>query len=188
MDVGLASFLTTSNGDKVANPRHFRQSEHKLSQAQRRLSKRQKGSTRYSNQREWVAKIHEHIVNQRRDFHYKTVHRLFTQCDAIAVEALKITNMVQNHYLSKSISDAAWGNFRLTLQSKAANAGKHLLKVKPQGTSQECSGCGSVVKKSLSVRVHHCPDCGLIIDRDHNAAINIRNRGSCCPAWRDVGN
>ena len=178
IDVGLASFVTTSNGDKVANPRHFRQSEHKLSQAQRRLSKRQKGSRRYSNQRERVAKRHEHIVNQRRDFHYKTAHRLFTQCDAIAVEALKITNMVQNHNLSKSISDAAWGNFRLTLQSKAAKAGKHLLKVKPQGTSQECSGCGSVVKKSLSVRVHYCPDCGLIIDRDHNAAINIGNRAA----------
>jgi putative transposase len=81
--------------------------------------------------------------------------------------------MVQNHHLAKSISDAAWGNFQLTLQSKAENAGKHVLKVPPHGTSQNCSGCGVVVKKSLSVRVHCCPNCGLTIDTDHNAAINI---------------
>ena len=82
--------------------------------------------------------------------------------------------MLKNHYLAKSISDAGWGNFRLILQSKAANAGKQLTKVKPHYTSQKCSGCDSIVKKSLSVRVHQCTHCGLTLDRDHNAAINIK--------------
>ena len=174
VDVGLESFLTTSDGDKVYNPRHFRISEQKLSKAQRVLSRREKGSTRYKEQYEHVAKIHEHIANQRRDFHYRTAHYLFAQCDEVAVEDLKISNMVKNHHLAKSISDAAWGNFRLILQSKAANAGKQLTKVNPKYTSQRCSGCDTIVPKPLSVRVHDCPDCGLVLDRDHNAAINIK--------------
>ena len=174
IDVGIESYLTTSDGDKVHNPQYFRESEKKLTKAQRVLSRREKGSARYKEQREHVAKIHEHIANQRRDFRSKTAHRLFAQCEEVAVEDLKIGNMVKNHHLAKSISDAAWGNFRLTLESKAANAGKQVTKVDPKHTSQRCSGCDSIVAKSLSVRVHDCPDCGLIIDRDHNAAINIK--------------
>ena len=174
VDVGLESFLTTSDGDKVHNTRHFRESEKQLGKAQRILSRRAKGSTRYQQQREIVAKIHEHIANQRRDFHYKTAHRLFSQCEEVAVEDLKIRNMVQHPHLAKSISDAAWGNFQLILQSKAANAGKQLTKVNPKYTSQKCSGCDTLVKKSLSVRIHDCPDYGVQLDRDHNAAINIK--------------
>ena len=174
IDVGLESFLTTSDGDKIQNPRYFRTSEQQLGKSQRVLSRREKGSRRYNKQCEHVAKVHEHIANQRRDFHYKTAHQLFSQCDEVAVEDLKIGNMVQNHHLTKSISDAGWGNFRLLLQSKAANAGKQLTKVDPKYTSQKCSSCDSIVKKLLSVRVHDCPNCGLILDRDHNAAINIK--------------
>ena len=174
IDVGIESFLTTSDGDKVHNPQYFRESAKRLTKAQRALSRREKGSTRYNEQREHVAKIHEHIVNQRRDFHFKTAHRLFAQCEEVAVEDLKIGNMVRNHHLAKSISDAAWGNFRLILESKAANAGKQLTKVDPKYTSQKCSGCDTIVAKSLSVRVHDCVDCGLVLDRDHNAAINIK--------------
>ena len=139
IDVGIESFLTTSDGDKVHNPQYFRESERKLIKAQRILSRREKGSTRYKEQREHVAHIHEHIANQRRDFHSKTAHRLFARCDEVAVEDLKIGNMVKNHHLAKSISDAAWGNFQLILQSKAANAGKQLTKVEPKYTSQKCS-------------------------------------------------
>ena len=174
IDVGLESFLTTSDGDKIQNPRYFRTSEQKLGKSQRLLSRREKGSKRYNKQCEHVANVYEHIANQRRDFHYKTAHRLFLQCEEVAVEDLKICNMVQNHHLSKSISDAGWGNFRLILQSKAANAGKQLTKVNPKYTSQKCSGCEAIVKKSISVRVHCCNDCGLVLDRDHNAAINIK--------------
>ena len=179
--IGIESSLTTSDGDKVHNPQCFRESEKKLSKAQRVLSRREKGSTRYKEQREYIARIHEHIANQRRDFHYKTAHWLFAQCEEVAVEDLKIGNMVKNHHLAKSISDAAWGNFRLILQSRAANAGKQLTKVDPKHTSQKCSHCDSIVKKSLAIRTHCCPDCGLIIDRDHNAAINIKK---AAVAWR----
>ena len=174
IDVGIESFLTTSDGDKVHNPQYFRKSEKQLTKAQRVLSRREKGSVRYGKQRLHIAKAHEHIVNQRRDFHYKTAHWLFAQCEEVAVEELKISNMVKNHHLAKSISDAAWGNFRLILQSKAANAGKQLTKVDPKYISQKCSRCDSIVPKSLSVRVHDCLDCGLVLDRDHNAAINIK--------------
>lgn len=181
IDVGLESFLTTSDGDQIQNPRYFRASEQQLGKSQRVLSRREKGSRRYNKQREHIAKVYEHIANQRRDFHYKTAHRLFLQCEEVAVEDLEICNMVQNHHLSKSISDVGWGNFRLILQSKAANAGKQLTKVDPKYTSQKCSDCDSIVKKSLSVRVHDCPNCGLILDRDHNAAINIKK---AAVAWR----
>ena len=174
IDVGLESFLTTSDGDKVHNPRHFRMEELRLGKAQRILSRRDKGSVRYEKQREHVAKIHEHISNQRHDFQGKIVHWLFSQCEEVAVEDLKIKNMVKNKHLSKSISDAGWGNFRLRLQSKAANAGLTLTKVDPKHTSQKCSGCDSIVPKSLSDRVHDCPHCRLVLDRDHNAAINIK--------------
>ena len=174
IDVGLESFLKTSDGDKISNPRYFCTSEQKLGKSQRVLSRCEKGSRRYNKQCEHIANVHEHIANQRRDFHYKTAHRLFSQCEEIAIEDLKISNMVQNHYLSKNISDAGWGNFRLILQSKAANAGKQLTKVDPKYTSQKCSSCDSIVKKLLSVRVHNCPNCGLVLDRDHNAAINIK--------------
>ena len=174
IDVGLESFLTASDGDKVDNPRHFHESEKQLGKAQRILSRRDKGSTRYQQQREIVAKIHEHIANQRRDFHYKTAHQFFSQCEEVAIEDLKIRNMVQHPHLAKSISDAGWGNFQLILQSKAASAGKQLTKVNPHHTSQKCSGCSEIVAKQLSDRVHDCPHCGLVLDRDHNAAINIK--------------
>ena len=177
IDVGLESFLTTSNGDKINNPRHLRLAEKQLKKKQRHLSRRKKGSRRRRKQVDILAKHHEHIANQRRDFHYKTAHALFYQFDAVVVENLQIRNMLKNHRLAKSIADASWGNFVKTLESKAENAGTHLLKVPPHNTSQECSGCGSVVKKSLAVRIHEC-NCGLTIDRDHNASINILNRAA----------
>jgi putative transposase len=186
VDVGLESFLTTSDGEKVLNSRHLRKSEEHLAQLQRQLSNRKKGSNRRRKARKQVAKLHEHVANQRRDFHYKTAHKLYSRYDAVVVERLNIDNMKQNHHLAKSISDAAWGNFTLRLSSKAEKTGKHLLKVSPNGTSQNCSGCGKKVEKALSVRVHRCDSCGLQIDRDVNAAINILRaasalRGSCEP-------
>ena len=174
VDVGLNAFVVDSDGERVENPRHYRQSDKKLAKHQRVLSRRKKGSKRRAKQREVVSRCHQRIANQRKDFQFKTAHRLFEKCDAVAVENLSIDNMKKNHYLAKSISDAGWGNFRLKLQSKAATAGKRLKKVKPHYTSQSCSGCDSIVSKSLSDRVHDCPHCGLVLDRDHNAAINIK--------------
>ena len=156
VDVGLESFLTTSEGEKVDNPRHLRQAELKLKRKQRIVSRRKKTSNRRRKFVHELAKQHERIVNQRKDFHYKTVHSLFLRYDAIVVENLQITNMVKNHHLAKSISDAAWGTFISTLGTcaKAENAGLHLLCVPPHGTSQICSGCGEKVIKSLAVRIH----------------------------------
>ena len=173
VDVGLESFLTTSDGDKVENPHYLRKAEKELKRKQRLLSKKKKGSNRRKNTRRKVAILHEHITNQRKDFHCKTSHGLYKRYDAIVVEDLQITNMVKNHHLAKSISDAAWGNFILSLESKAGNTGKHLVKVSPKYTSQKCSQCGEIVKKSLSIRTHQCNNCGLVLDRDENAAINI---------------
>ena len=178
IDVGLASFLTTSDGEKVNNPRYLRQAEQNLKKTQRRLSKRKKGSSRRTKIQDRIAKQHEHVTNQRRDFHCKTAHQLYSQYDAVVIEDLRITNMVQNHHLAYSISDAAWGHFTCALANKAEKAGLHLLKVPPHGTSQMCSGCGETVKKSLSVRTHRCDWCGLSLDRDHNAAINILRAAS----------
>jgi putative transposase len=177
IDVGLESFLTTSEGEKVDNPRHLRRAEQRLKRKQRQVSRRKKGSNRRSKRVVELAKQHEHVANQRKDFHYKTAHHLISRYDAVVIEDLKITNMVLNHRLAKSISDAGWGNFRLALESKAENAGCHLLKVPPHGTSQECCSCGEVVAKTIDVRVHRC-DCGLVLDRDHNAAINILKRAA----------
>ena len=174
VDVGLNAFVVDSDGERIANPHHYRTSERKLGKHQRVLSRRKRGSKRRVKQREVVARCHERIANQRKDFQFKAAHRLLLRCDEVAVEDLKIKNMVKNHYLAKSISDAGWGSFRLKLQSKAASAGKQFTKVKPHHTSQKCSGCNEVVPKQLSVRIHDCPHCGLVLDRDHNAAINIK--------------
>ena len=182
IDVGLESFLTTSDGDKVDNPRHLRVAEKQLKKKQRHLSRRKKQSHRCRKQVAILAKHHEHIANQRRDFHYKTAHTLFSKFDAVTIETLQIRNLLKNHHLAKSIADAAWGNFCQTLESKAENAGKHLLKVPPQGTSQECSQCSHIVKKSLAVRIHHCTNCDLKIDRDHNSARVVLFRAA--PALR----
>ena len=174
VDVGLNSFAVDSDGEHIPNPRHYRQSEKRLGKHQRILSRRKKGSKRRAKQREIVAHTHERIANQRKDFQFKAAHRILERCDEVAVENLTITNMLKNYYLAKSISDAGWGHFRLKLQSKAASAGKQFTKVKPHHTSQTCSGCNEIVPKTLLDRVHDCPDCGLVIDRDHNAAINIK--------------
>ena len=187
IDVGLESFLTTSDGDKVENPRHLRTAEKQLKKKQRHLSRRKKGSHRRRKQAHILAKQHEHVANQRRDFHDKTAHQLFSKYDAVVIEGLTIDNMKRNNYLAKSISDAGWGNFCLTLESKAENAGTHLLKVPPYNTSQKCSACNAIVKKSLGIRIHNC-DCGLTLDRDHNAAINILRAATALRGGAEVTN
>ena len=174
VDVGLNSFVVDSEGQHIPNPRYYREAEKKLGKHQHVLARRTKGSNRRSKQREIIARTHERIANQRNDFQFKAAHRILQRCDEVAVENLTIKNMLKNHYLAKSISDAGWGNFRLKLQSKAASAGKQFTKVKPHHTSQKCSGCNEVVPKKLSDRIHACPHCNLVLDRDLNAAINIK--------------
>ena len=175
IDVGLSSLITMSNGSQVEPPEFLRASEKRLSREQIHLSKKKLRSKNRNNQRIIVAKVHRRIRNQRKDFAHKTSRKLVEEYDHIVFEDLQIKNMVQNHHLAKSISDAGWSQLISFTKTKAEYAGKIVELVNPRNTSQNCSSCGSSVPKNLSVRVHSCPFCGLVLDRDHNAAINIEN-------------
>jgi len=177
VDVGLTHFATLSTGETIANPRHYRAAERRLRQAQRRVSRRVKGSKRRAKARTLLAKAHLHVQRQRRDFAHKTALTLVRRFDCIAVEDLHIRGMLRNHALVKHIQDAGWGQFRTILSQKAESAAKTVIAVNPAGTSQTCSDCGSRVPKKLSDRWHSCPCCGCEMDRDHNAALNIKHRG-----------
>jgi putative transposase len=177
IDVGLKVFLITADGLAVENPRHYRRGEKKLAKASRRVSRRKKGSKRRGKAANQVARAHQTVKCQRSDFHHKTALALLRQYDTLYLEDLRVANMVRNRHLAQSISDAGWAQFRTILECKAAYAGKRVVAVPPAYTSQDCSGCGERVPKSLSVRTHICPDCGLVIDRDENAARNIQWAG-----------
>ncbi len=177
IDVGLKHFLTDSDGHVVESKQHFRKSEKLLRRRQRKLSRRKRGSKRRNKARKLVAQIHEKISNQRKDFLHKTANYYIQRYDTICIENLSIKNMVRSRYLAKSISDSGWGIFFGFLSYKAEEAGRIIIKVDPSYTSQKCSGCGKIVKKSLSTRTHCCTHCGLILDRDYNAALNILRAG-----------
>ena len=178
IDVGLSSLITMSNGSQIEPPEFLRAYEKRLSREQIHLSKKKLRSKNRDNQRIVVAKVHRRIRNQRKDFTHKTSRTLVDTYDHIVFEDLQIKNMVQNHHLAKSISDAGWYQLMSFTKSKAECAGKVVELVNPRNTSQNCSGCGKSVPKDLKVRVHSCPFCGLVLDRDHNAAINIENRST----------
>lgn len=172
-DVGLLRLLTFSDGTELDNPRWLRGSLAKLRRAQRCLSRRKQGSKRRQKARHHVARLHEHVANTRKDFWHKTTRKLVNTYGAIGLEELNLTFMLQNGHLSLSAHDAGLGIFYVLLERKAANAGVQIVYVDPAYTSQVCSECGCFVEKALSVRVHQCPQCGLSIDRDLNAARNI---------------
>ncbi len=173
IDVGLNSFLTTSQEEKIHNPRYLRESEQKLAQIQRKHSKKKLRSKNRAKSRLKVAECHEKINNQRTDFLHKLSRSFVNNFQLIAFEKLIIKGMVKNRYLAKSIADASWGKFLQMLTYKAEEASLYAIGVNPQNTSQICSSCGKIVPKSLAVRIHKCPHCGLTIDRDINAARNI---------------
>jgi putative transposase len=194
--VGLKVFLITADGQIVENPRHYRKAERELKKVQKRLSQRKKGSNRRRKAVQQCAKKHQHVRRQRTDFHHKTALALVRQYDTIYHEAIQPANLsrrptpvpdenggylhngaAQKASLNKSIHDAGWGHFLSLLAYKAACAGKRVEAVNPAYTSQDCSGCGERIYKSLSVRTHVCTNCGLILDRDENAARNIQWRG-----------
>jgi putative transposase len=177
IDLGIEAFATLSDGTRIFHPGWYRKAERKLKTAQRRVSRRKRGSHRRSKAAALLAKAHQHVRRQRRDFHYKTALTLLREHDAIYHENLQVTNMVKNHHLAKSISDAGWGAFLTILTYKAVCAGRRVIAVNPAFTSQRCSGCGEVVHKGLSVRWHTCPVCGTSLHRDHNAAKNIERAG-----------
>jgi len=177
VDVGLNEIATLSSGEKIANPRWFRTTEKKLAKEQRKLSRKKKGSANRKKQKIEVAKVYRTIRNQRKDFHHKLSRELVERYDLIVFEDLKVRNMLKNYYLAKSISDAGWNVLVNFTSYKAEDAGGFVEQVIPNGTSQLCSGCGAEVKKSLAVRTHKCSECGLVMDRDENAALNILRRG-----------
>jgi putative transposase len=177
IDVGLKVFLATADGATVANPRHYRTGEKRLAKAQRRVSRRKKGSNRRTKAVALLAKAHQHVKRQRADHHHKTALALLRQYDTLSLEDLRVANLVRSHSLAKSISDAGWAAFRTLLEAKAAWAGRRVIAVPAHYTSQDCSDCGERVPKSLSMRTHVCPSCGLVLDRDENAARNILRAG-----------
>ena len=177
LDVGLTSYIVDSDDHEVENPRHLKQALKKLRREQRRLSKKQKGSNNREKQRINVARTHELVQNQRNDFQHKVSRAYVNNYDLVVTEKLQPGNLVKNRRLARSISDAAWSSLNQKLAYKAENAGKLFVQVDPRNTSIDCSGCGKPVPKSLSDRRHDCPFCGLSLSRDHNASINILNRG-----------
>jgi len=173
IDVGIKSLLATSEGEIFENPKWYREGQAKLRVLQRSVSRKTKGGHNRKKAVHLLQNHHEYISNQRKDYLNKIVYNITTNYGFIAIENLQIRNMVKNHNLSKSILDGGWGYFAQHLAYKAAEAGRELVQVAPAYTSKTCSGCGTIFEDlDLSVRWVEC-DCGLALDRDVNAAINI---------------
>ncbi len=173
IDMGLKVFYTDSNGNAIENPRHYRKAEKKLKRLHRQVSRKHKKSQNRKKARKHLAQAYLKVQRQREDFARKTANALVSSHDLIAYEQLQIRNLVKNHKLAKSLHDAAWGQFLGWVKSYGIMHGIEVVAVPPQYTSQDCSGCGERVQKTLSTRTHVCPTCGLVLDRDENAARNI---------------
>lgn len=173
IDVGLTHFANLSTGETILNPRFFRSEEKALAQYQRRLSKEAKGTTARAKRRKVVARIHERVTFRRHNFIHQESRKIVNRAKLIVVEDLSVNRMGHNHGLAKSIHDASWSMFTRALEYKAEDAGTQFVKVNPAYTSQTCSACGHRQKMPLGQRTYDCPCCGLSIDRDHNAALNI---------------
>lgn len=176
IDVGIKTFAVMSDQSVIENPKHLRKLEKRLAKLQRDLSRKEKGSCNRAKARIKVARLHEKITNQRLDFLHKISSKIISDNQAIVLEDLKIKNMVQNRKLAKSISEVSWGMFRLMIAYKADWYGREMI-IAPSNyaSSQLCSGCGnqSSQTKDLSCRTYVCPVCGLEIDRDYNASLNL---------------
>jgi len=173
LDVGIESFAALSSGEKIENPRFFKKGEKALAKAQRKLSKLEKGTKKRRKAGKAVAKIHERIRNQRKDFCHKQSKKIVDQYQYICIEDLNVKNMIEGSHFAKSIVDASWNQFRQFLTYKAVEAGRKLGLVNPAYTSQICSQCRHLEPKKLTEREHKCSRCGYTAHRDFNAAQNI---------------
>jgi putative transposase len=176
-DLGLTSYVTTSDGEKTKPARCLARSTKKLRREQRRLARKSKGSKRREKQRVKVARVSEYIASRRRDYQHKVSRKLVDSYDGFAFEDLCVRGMLKNRKLAGAISEVGWRAFIEMVAYKAERAGKPFVLVSAHATSQVCSGCDAWVPKALSERVHRCRACGLVMDRDHNAAINVKRRG-----------
>ena len=180
LDFSMSELYVTSEGERCGYPKYFRQAEQRLARAQRRLTKMQKGSANYLKQKVTVAKIHEKIANQRKDFLHKRSHQIAETYDAVSIEDLNMQGMSKALHFGKSVHDDGWGMFTRMLEYKLADRGGKLVKIdRWYPSSQMCSGCGHIVPevKDLGVRVWFCDWCLEYHERDENAATNIRDEG-----------
>jgi len=177
IDVGLNIYAVLSDGTQIENPRLYRKEEKRLAHLQRGMSRKERGSRNWVKAKTKVARLHERTGNRRTDFLHKASRKIANTYETVYVENLKITNMVRNHRLAKSISDAGWGRFIGMIAYKEEESGGQLIQVNPRNTTQNCSRCGEYIKKTLSDRIHECPHCGLVMNRDENSALNILARG-----------
>ena len=165
----------------VQAPRYYQKTQEKLAKAQRKLSRKKKGSNRYKKARDHLAKLHRKIANQRRDFHHKVARKLVNRYGAIVHEDLNIQALARSN-IAKGVQDAGWGQFLRILAYKAAEAGRRVIKVDPKYTSQDCPVCGHREKRPLWVREFTCPSCGALLHRDVAAAVNILAKARTEPA------
>ena len=186
LDLGLTNLATLSTGESIPTLRAARKAARRLRVAQRHVARCTKGSRGRQLAKDHVARCYLKTKNQRKTYAHQISKRLVDRFDLIAVEDLNIKGLAQTR-LGKSILDASWSTLITMLEYKAERAGTHLIKVDPRYTSQDCSQCGNRVKKPLSERMHRCPRCGLSMDRDHNAAVNILNRAVVSPGEHNVG-
>ena len=177
VDVGIHHALALSDGVVIDSPQYLKASLARLRRLQRKVARRKKGSNRRRKAIRQFAKELEHIANQRRDWWHKVVHQMVSTYGLIAIEDLNLRFMLRNRKLSRIAHDIALGIFYEILNYKAMEAGVEVVTVNPRNTSQMCNGCGVIVQKNLTVRTHHCPDCGFTVDRDVNAALNILDIG-----------
>jgi putative transposase len=173
IDVGLKTILTCSDGSYIGNPHWLGASQDKLRILNRQASRRQGGSHRKKKAYARLSQMFAKIANQRRDFYHKVTRSFVDNYSLIAIEDLPMAFMNANKYLGEPSYDASLGTFRRLLEYKASAAGVQVIAVTPYNTSQLCSGCGELVPKDLDTRIHVCPYCGLVLDRDVNAARNI---------------
>ena len=177
IDLGLTHLVITSDGVFYKHPKHLKHAERKLKKQQRLVSKKKKGSTRRKKAVHQLAKLHEKIANKRKDTAHKVSRKLADQHDILVFEDLNIQRMVKDKQHAKGIVDSAWRQLIDFTTYKAANAGKDVRLVNPYNTTQMCSNCEELVKKTIKDRIHDCPFCGYVEDRDSNAAINILQLG-----------
>jgi putative transposase len=175
--MGLKDFAIISDGSKIKNPKFFKKSQNKLAKAQQKLEKQIKGSKKRKKCKKIVSKIHEKIKNKRDNFCHQESIKLVKKYDIICIEDLNVKSMLEEKKFSKSISDVAWNGFIEKLIYKAENAGKLVIKINPKNTTKTCSGCGNIQEMPLENRIYKCSKCGLEIDRDINASLNIKRLG-----------